>query len=520
MPSIEIDDVGSIGVVKDVPAHQLPPEAWSLGDNVRCIDDSIGRVDGHTQVFGTPGVAPRFALHLASAAQSYFIYASLAKGYVYDGAAHTDITRAAGGDYTASVAADWNGTIIGGIPIVNSGVDDPQFWALPYSTLTKLAKLTNWPANFKAKVLRAFGPYLLAINLTNGGTNQPHRIRWSHPADPGSVPGSWDITDTTKDAGEIELPDVDSGLLVDGLPLLGRFYAYKEAAIWRMRVIGGSKVMDQDSFSESVGLLCTRAAAVTGDGKKHIFMSQDNMNAHDGNTITPLLDKRMRRTIFNAIDVANYKNSFMYIEPLRDEAHFCYPESGSAQPTRQLILNYKTGQITEADCDFQSATVGNILNSDTETWASATGGWDTDAAPWSTANRRKVLLSNPTSTKFFLGDSGTTRDTVAFTGTVQRTGLSVVGRKRTGEWIEDFQQRKLVTRIWPKISGGAVSIRVGASDVVDGPVTWDAAQAFDYTTQNYVDVTASGAGIALEISGATPWKLHGYKMEMNLLGNF
>jgi hypothetical protein len=487
---------------------------------VRIVDDSIARLAGYTQIFGTPGVAPYYALFITSAAQPWWLYTSLTKAYVYDGSNHVDITRAAGGDYAATAAQDWNGTILGGIPILNNGVDVPQYWA-SYSTATDLAALTNWPAALRAKVLRAFGPYLIAFNITDTGTNKPHNVRWSHPADPGTVPSTWDITDETKDAGSVDLPDVDSGLIVDALPLHGMMYVYKESSTWRLRPVGGRFIFDEKSFLETVGVLGPRCVCnVPGKKEQHFVVAQDDIYLHDGNQPTPLLEKRFKRTLYQNIDVANYRTSFVFVVGERNEAWFCYPASGASVPNRALIINYQNGRCTEADVDFQNAMVGTVETSSGDTWATTTGTWDTDSDPWSTSNRRKVVLCKPTATKFELLDSGETRDGTPFTGTVQRTGLSVVGRKRNGEWIEDFKQRKLVRRVWPKINGGTVNIRIGGAETPDGTITWTTPVSFNPDTDKWVDLVTQGSTLAIEFSGATNWKLEGYKLEMELLGNF
>jgi len=173
--SIEIDDVASVGVVRDTPAHQLPPEAWTLAENVRFNDTSISRIAGETQIFGTPGVAPYFSQFVSSASQPWWLYAGLQKIYAYDGATHTNITRQSAGvdvNYIASGAVDWNGTLLGGIPILNDGADVPQYWAA-YSAAQKMQNLPNWTANMLAKVVRAFGPYLMACNITLAGAAKP-----------------------------------------------------------------------------------------------------------------------------------------------------------------------------------------------------------------------------------------------------------------------------------------------------------------------------------------------------------
>ena len=60
-----------------------------------------------------------------------------------------DVTRASGGDYSATAAENWTSTIIGGVLVMTNGFDDPQYWALtdgiPLST-TKMQDLNNWPS--------------------------------------------------------------------------------------------------------------------------------------------------------------------------------------------------------------------------------------------------------------------------------------------------------------------------------------------------------------------------------------
>src|SRR3954470_581802 len=128
--SIEIDDIAKYGVIRDTPAHQLPPEAWTLGENVRFNDESISRLSGETAVFGTPTVAPYGSQFIATTGIPYWIYLGLNKAYVWDGTTHTNITRQTAGvdvNYNATGALDWNTTILGGIPIQNNGIDVPQY---------------------------------------------------------------------------------------------------------------------------------------------------------------------------------------------------------------------------------------------------------------------------------------------------------------------------------------------------------------------------------------------------------
>ena len=250
--TIDLNDLAKVGVVRDQPPYQLPPEAWSLMTNVRLRDESIERLLGWEQVFGTPTWAPHFVMPLSTAALQYWLYVSLAKAAVFDGTSHQDATRTSGGDYTTSFTHQWNGTILGGIPIFNNGVDIPQMWTPP-AAATNFANLTNWTSTMRAKVVRALGPFLIAFNITDSGTNKPHLVRWGHPADPGSVPVSWDTADPTRDAGEVDLPDVNSGIILDALPLQGVMYIYKEGSVLETDLDRGEFNFRFQNVSRDVG---------------------------------------------------------------------------------------------------------------------------------------------------------------------------------------------------------------------------------------------------------------------------
>jgi len=525
MPDIEINDLASIGAVRDIEGHQLPPEAWTIADNMRFKGDGVERIGGRTQIFGTPGVAPHFAIPVSSPSQTFWLYASLTKIYAYDGATHTNITRQTAGNdvnYTGSATREWNGTLFGGVPILNNGVDPPQFWAA-LSTATKMAALTNWPASTTAKVLRAFGSFLVALNVTKSGTVYPHMVKWSHPASPGTVPASWDETDPTRDTGEKDLPDVTAGVIFDGMPLRGHFYIYKEGSVWRMSTIGGTFVFDFDTFLETSGILAPRCVTVTGDGTRHVFASQDDLLVHNGNSVESILDERYKKYLLNNIDLDNYLNSFIYTDPFNSEIVFCYPESGQTNPTKAIAWNYRLGRkgaISEFDINFRNATSGVIESAGNDTWTSVSGTWESYPGPWSQSTRRQLVGCATDVTKFLALDSGVQNNGSNFTGTLQRDGLGVVGRKRNGEWIVDFARQKQINRVWVKATGGPINIRVGFAAVPGGSITWSSTKVFTPATDKFIDVVAAGKAVAIEFSAATSFRVTGYKLEIGTRGRF
>lgn len=532
MPEIDINDLTSIGVVNDVPAYQLPPEAWTTGLNIRYRDRGVESLLGWEPIFGTPpfGHSPHFIMSMSTPDQQFWLWASANDIFVFDGSTHTSCGRAGG--YTPITDTwRWNGTIFGGIPIFNNGVDVPQ--SRPNMALgTLFQNMPNWPGTLRAKVVRSMAPYLMAFHLTDSTSGLPvllpHTIQWSHPADPGSLPSSWDYTDPTKDAGRKDLDDVQSGLIMDALPLRSQMYIYKENSVWRATPIGGKFIFDFKTVFETSGILTHRCVALTGDGLRHCVVTQDDMVWHNGQRMVSILDDRQRTRLFAEMHQVNYINSFMFCNPLMSEIWFCYPTSEAEQPNKALIWNYKEGgekgTVSYADgITFRNADSGNIQGGSVEIWDEGVDTWDEDTGPWSEFSRRRVVMTSVDKSKFYNLDRSSTRDGLAYHVMLQREGLSIVGRKRNGEWIVDFHQKKMFQRLWPKIQGGPVDIRVGVQQVVNGPIMWGAKLEYSPSVARTCDIDpVEGAALAIEFSSenAVSWRLDGYKMELALLGSF
>jgi hypothetical protein len=523
MPTIELHNLGSLGVIKDLPAHTIPPEAWSDANNVRFQEGHVQKYKGHTQIFGTPTVTPGWGINVPAATQNYWIYTSKTKAYVFEGGIHTNITRQTAGvdvDYTASEFRQWNGGVLGGVPILNNGNDVPQYWpALVVST--KLANLVNWPSTLRAKVVRPFGPFLVALNITDGVSVFPHMYWWSHPADPGSVPVSWDYTDATKDAGRRELTDVDGGNILDALMLRNLLIVYKETSTHYVRFIGGNQKMGSDLLFSNSGILAPRCVTTADRGKKHFVVTQDDVIQHNGQEAVSLLDRRMRKFLFTDIDTTNYVNAFCLHNPAQREAWFCYPPVGETFPKKVLVWNYDNNTLQFRDFAGTYGTPGTAQVGTGTAWDSLLNTWDEALTPWSLEGRRQLVLFDPNTTKIFKADDGETFAGTTFTAFVERLGLAVVGRDRTGQPKVNFTNRKLLKRIWPKITGNAkVNVRCGAQESLGGVVNWQPVQEFDPATQRYLDFTANGLLLCIrfESTSGLTWQLEGYDLEIEVLG--
>ena len=158
VPLVNIDNAGQYGIVTDIPPYQLPPNAWSGGNNVRVRNSGIKKCAGFEEVFASCPIPPHHIFPVSDGTSVYWLALGEDKAYVFknQGGGWTNITRQTTGadvNYTTSEEEGWSHTIIGGVPVMTNFRDPPQFWALSassaalYNTATKLAELSNWEAS-------------------------------------------------------------------------------------------------------------------------------------------------------------------------------------------------------------------------------------------------------------------------------------------------------------------------------------------------------------------------------------
>lgn len=511
----EINSLGSIGLVIDVEPYQLPPEAWTTATNVVFQDGSPQSLPDDEQVLTNSSIDPHFVIGARSATQQWYVYASLTQVMAHDGTNEFDIT----GPTTpaATSANEWSAASLGGILVLSDGVNVPQFWAA-FDGGTNLADLTNWPATYSCKIIRAFGPYLVAYNIMKGSDEYPHMVKWSHPAVPGTVPTSWDETDLSKDAGENDLSDVDSGIIIEALPLRGSMMIYKNSSTWIQRLIGGRNIFSFDPVFETTGLLSAHCVASINKARFHFCATQDDVMFHDGIQPTSVLEKRLQKYIFANIDTDNYRNCFVFDRVSANEAWFCFPENGEEFPTLALVWNYiEGGPCSLVEVDFRAATLVDLAEASDLAWDDETAlDWDTPSDTWNKTSRRQVIVAKPASGLFHLaGGASTTRRAV-----LQRRDIGLIGMARDRSPIVDFTQNKLHRRIWIKADGGPIDVRIGSSLVPGGAITWNDVQSFDPATQRYLDAVVFGTSLSFEFVSETDFRLIGYKPEIEPLGRF
>ena len=525
MKPFPVSNVGQFGIINDLQPHEIPLNAWSGGQNIRFRDGYVEKFKGYSEVFATPLWAPYWLLPAAFGTSYFWIYASLTKVGATNMASHGDITRVAG-NYAATADINWTGDVLGGLPVLTNGVDVPQVWNTP-SLSTPLVNLPNWPANYSCRSLRTFKQFLVALDIVKAtGTRYPSLVKWSHPADPLTVPTSWDETDPTKDAGEFNLSETGD-TAVDSVSLRDIKVIYKERSTWGMQFIGGVNVFRIYKIFDSFGAFTARAVAEFLDGQ-HIVFTGDDVVVHDGQASRSVLHHRLRKFLAGQIDSTHYRKSFLALNYGLFEAWVCFPSTGNTHANKALVWNWKENTWGVRELPSSAFIASGIIDPSgaASTWDADAGSWDADASAWDdlayNPTLRRMLAAIPGSTKLLMMDDTQQQAGSNMTSYVERTGL---GFPLKVEQPPDFTTRKLMKGLWPRLegtNGGVVNIYIGAQEKIGGPVTYSDPFPFILGQSVYVDRLVEGPLHALKFESATniEWRLHGYEADVSPVGNY
>lgn len=521
MQKIPVKDFGKVGLIKDLDPTLVPPNGFTEATNVRIRNNSVEKVKGYKDVLGTMSDIPYGLFPAKDSSQNpWWIYASDTDIFTVDNSfTHREVTRTAG-DYTMTAGTDkWQGFDFSGIFIMNNGADDPQSLTALDSTPTKFTDLSNWPASTTASVVRPFGNFLVALNVTKSGTNYPYMVKWSHSADPGSVPSSWDETDATKDTGEVDLPD--GGEVVDCLTLGDINVVYSQTATSIMRYTGGQSVFSFNTIFKDQGILA-RDCAVEFQNK-HFVVTNGDVIVHDGRSYKSVIEQKLKDHFFYSIDPDNYTNTYVVADHAEKEVWICYPYTGNTYPNRALIWNWVNNTWAERDIPVSTmiaegaidlaATEGSY-DGDTETF-------DGDDSPMDYTGvnpAKKVLLAGQVSggNKGYLLDSTNTQDSTDFTASVTHEGI-VFG---------DLEGVSHISEVYPRMTvsgadrGNGITFYLAGRMNRNDSYSWE---QFNFNPDSEIKfncrVTGKIFAMKIETTDNTFWRLDGIDVKVKQVGS-
>lgn len=562
MPTIPIRTLGKIGVITDVNAADLPPEAVTDARNVRFSNGSITNAHVWREALASPSGGTPVFMFSSSKVNDIDIMGYITSDgkvyHVYNGEA-ADMTPTA---YTPAVTeATRTFCYLQGVYYVNQEDRVPWYktanddsityaawggetyvtkgsmtYAATLSGATQYANLPNWSANDRCKVLRAYKDFLVALNVTKTGVAKPNLVKWSNTALYGSVPDSWDPADLTKSAGENTLGEIQTDIL-DGMTLRNSFIIYAHDQAWVMEYTAGPEVFQFAKLFGGRGIVNTNCV-VEVDGAHFVFDAND-IYMHDG--VSPpksVCSGRVRNKIFRNIDLTKSEAFFVHHAKATSELLFCFNSKASG-------LKWQG-----ADCTY--CNVAAVYNYDSDTWTfhdlpNVTGmssvAWQTvteyagaaaltyDGAGSSYVDLLPNDIHNTFATSVAEGDVATTRivqmDTgltpalpfehvaeLAVTPFVERLGLDL------DEVLPELRAYKNYRAIYPQVTAddatAPFSFKFGGVDMPTQEVEWDTLQTFEPTSDYKIDTRSRGRYLSWYFEGdnTNTYSLSGFDLDV------
>jgi hypothetical protein len=152
------------------------------------------------------------------------------------------------------------------------------------------------------------------------------------------------------------------------------------------------------------------------------------------------------------------------------------------------------------------------------TWDETDRAWG-DASAIYSESRPVAIIGD----RFYQFDAGVNFAVGPVEVTLGRTGLTIVGQDRFGQWMVDPGVEKLVTGMWPVFrapAGTVVQIWVGAQESTEDPITWEGPRDFRVGIDKFQDFLVSGTHIAVRFTsmGQPPWELLSYDLDIEPVG--
>jgi len=395
---VPIEGLDTVGLIADVPAVSLPPNAFSDCNNVRFRNGNISKVKGDLHVFSHVHFGDQDVLkyvvwwpspNLAAFNQGYYVLIVEQGGrdFIYVlkvgelGTEEEPILLAPANIGRQSVNftpnGNWQHTFFqGGFALViNNGLDAPHYLLDPSDNTAavniRTLELPGWNSyaadipgysgtdglRVTAGVIRTYGDFLIAGNLVERQTDGtlirglPGTIRTSDIAAPGDVPQNWNPFATGVNTAD-EFVITSDGVVQDFVELQGNMYVYSNSSISVIsRTNGGPAPFSVRPVTSAYGALTTDSV-VEFDGRHLVIGSGDIyvFAGHPG-SIQSLAQNKIRDYFYRDLAVDDIDQVFIIRYSQEDEIWICYPSQTATESRsdRALIWNYRTNVWTKRD---------------------------------------------------------------------------------------------------------------------------------------------------------------------------
>jgi len=222
----------------------------------------------------------------------------------------------------------------------------------------------------KSKYVLAVGPYLVLLNVIDGGNDRQSRVQWS---DAGLIE-TW----SGGNAGSIDLIDEEKDITGGALYGAG-FTVHKTDCIYIAYRVTTSDVFRFDRRNTGVGAVAGATIQNLPDGQQ-IFLAKDGIHIFNGVT-APLIDSDIMDEIREGANPQYIYKATSRIVRERDEYWVALPIGSQTEPETVYKYNYRTGQ-THKDIRTGLTCFGEFEATTEKTWADIADSWDSYLARW------------------------------------------------------------------------------------------------------------------------------------------
>lgn len=511
--TLKFRDLGSIGIAQspDILSSQLPPEAWTSGRNVLFRGGKVEKAMGMEEWDDSPRGMVKFMFLWREGERPKWIYCVDSMVFEGDGKNSSVVSgRVSSGK--------WTGGTLNGLPFLNTGdlSRPPLVWN---GDLNRFVDMPNWPEGATVRYLFRHRNYLIGLQ-TQGwdvGVLRPNGFCWSHPADPGQPPRSWDWKDPTMLAGLHTLGGFDDKLVC--VAPFGRGVAiYSEKHCWVGELNGNTSVWN---FSDplDVGAIGPYAATIFSGG--HFVVGSGDVAIHDGTSRQSIFQNKALRAFYNDLVPELAQKIFLVKFDMRQEIWIFYPSMELGDTfgcSKAMVWNwqYKTvsvrdfpkpvGFAAEGRVSSQVPGANKFLTTDTE-----------DAVGEMFGKKEEEFLLGGDGW-FAEGEKGELEFNLPMNSWVERRDLAMDIDPVSQKIVVSGGNAKTLLRAYPQMEGGPVNFFFAARDTLREALNWQGPFYFDPGRDFAVDPIVAGKFISYRVEsfGMQTWKLSGIDFDLRV----
>lgn len=517
--TLPIRNLGDVGVVTDQDASNLPVQVFTRAKNVRFDENTVVRAPVFRKVKDSLGFTP-VHMYGVTTDNGYNSVLLVSDTFTIKKYFNDILDNVRTGSSSSNDTVPITATHLANQVYVNRADEVPATSPIGSLNFVPLANF-NGPNSqvWKCGSLRAYGDFLIALNMTEGGTPYPNRVRFSDLTLANTIPGSWDATDTTKSAGFVDLVEMKTSI-IDGMPLGNNFIIYSKDQVWMLDFVGGTFIMNTRKLFSDVGIMSHNCAVEVE--RKHYVFADNDIYIHDGNSRKSIVDGRVRNYIFNGLDNDLAHKCFVQHSPDTDEIYFCYKTAddmaeytNSDNCNRAAAYNYRND--TWSFMDLPNVTAGSIANvNSAATYSSIDNTFTYDLLGGTYASQaagfdQHTLFCGSQST-----DDGITSDklygidsiengTMSFDLDTEANRPAFIQRHSIDlDEISTLSGYKVITAMLPQLTtpspNKTYSFNFGASNILSQTPVYETTAIFDAATDHKIDTRASGRYLSYKLT--------------------